>query len=184
MKRSIVSLTIPVIVFFGSVCYADDFTGYYLGLDAGYGHSNVSLPNGEDKTGSGVVGILAGYKFNPYFGVETKFTGTGKVDDKVSGAVKADAVSLNAIGFLPLNDQLNMYAKFGVAEVMAKVNGNINASDNNETGLTVGLGVDYALSKAVSVRVGWDRYKGAITEQNHDQSFNADVYTAGLTYRF
>lgn len=117
--------------------------GFYLGGNLGVGKPNIHTPNGEDKSASVVGGIVLGYKFSKYLAVESQYTGIGKVTDKVSGTAKGDAASIAAIGFLPLNDAINLYGKLGVAETKTTVSSSLApAKGDTRSSITYGLGVN------------------------------------------
>ncbi|MDP8566791.1 porin family protein [Methylophilus aquaticus] len=160
--------------------------GFYGGLNLGLGMPDLRTPSGVDKDKQAVVGALAGYKFNDYFGIEGQYTGIGKVTDNVSGSVKADALSLTAVGFVPLNDGFNLYGKLGVASTKSKVSGDLPVySDATHTGATYGLGAEYHFDKNIAMRVGWDRYKAAVdVTGGGSKTFDSNVTSVGFTYSF
>lgn len=168
-----------------SSAFAED-TGIYGGLNLGIGRPDINTPNGQDKESSAVAGILLGYKFNPYLAVEGQYTGIGKVTDNVSGSAKADAASLAVLGILPLNQNLNLYGKLGVAATKTTVSSSLSPmSDATHTGLTYGLGAEYNMNQKVGFRLGWDHYNAAIDDiGNHEKNVDADVATIGVVYHF
>ena len=168
-----------------SVAFAGD-EGFYAGGNIGVGKPNVNTPNGEDKSSSVVGGIVLGYKFSKYLGVEGEYTGIGKVTDKVSGTVKGDAASIAAIGFLPLNDEFNLYGKLGLAATKTKVSSSLAPMDGDtRTSVTYGLGGEYNLNKNIGIRIGWDHYNAAIKDvTNSKNNFGANVLNVGAVYNF
>ena len=160
--------------------------GIYVGGNIGVGKPNINTPNGEDKSSSVVGGIVLGYKFSKYLGVEGEYTGIGKVTDKVSGTVKGDAASIAAIGFLPLNDEFNLYGKLGVAATKTKVSSSLAPmNDDTRTSITYGLGGEYNLNKNIGIRLGWDHYNAAIKDvMNRKDNFGANVVSVGAVYNF
>lgn len=168
-----------------SAAFADD-QGFYAGLNVGIGKPNISTTNGVDKSSSIVSGGVLGYKINKYLGVEGQYTGIGKVTDKVSGHAKGDALSLTAIGFLPLNDEFNLYGKLGVAATKTTVSSNLSPMhDASRTGITYGLGGEYNINKNIGMRLGWDHYNAAVDLTGGSKSnVNANVITVGAVYNF
>jgi len=159
--------------------------GFYAGANLGVGMPNLKTPNGVDKDSQAVAGVLAGYKFNPYFAVEGQYTGIGKVTDNVHGSAKADALSLTAVGILPLNDAFDVYGKLGVAATSSKVSGISAYDDATRMGATYGLGAEYHFDKTVSMRVGWDHYKAEVdVNGGGSKSFDSNVTTVGVVYHF
>lgn len=160
--------------------------GWYGGLNLGVGMPNLKTPNGVDKDSQSVAGVVAGYKFNPYFAVEGQYTGTGKVTDNVSGSVKADALSLTAVGIVPLNDAFDVYGKLGVASSKTTVSSGLGTyHDASKTAATYGLGAEYHFDKALSMRVGWDHYQAEVDVSGAgSKSFDSNVTSVGFLYQF
>lgn len=160
--------------------------GFYAGGNIGVGKPSINTPNGEDKKSSALGGIVLGYKFNKYLGVEGEYTGIGKVTDKVSGSVKGDAASIAAIGFLPLNDEFSLYGKLGVAATKTKVSSSLAPmNDDTRTAITYGLGGEYNLNKNIGIRLGWDHYSAAVIDvTNSKDNFGANVVSVGAVYNF
>jgi OOP family OmpA-OmpF porin len=149
------------------------------------------------------VRVLAGYRFNRWFGVEGgyaylgEFQFTNNVSAPTSGALNADVrvlgLTLDAVGMLPLGYGLTALGKVGVfgSEVRTTrtVSGNVtpgpeattNAS-TDEANLKYGVGLQYDLGKVAAVRAEWERYTdlgNAGTGQ-----FDIDLYSVGLMFRF
>lgn len=161
-------------------------SGAYAGLNLGVGRPDINMPNGEDKQSSVVGGVVLGYKFTPYVAVEGQYTGAGKVTDNVRGSAKVDAASLAVVGFLPLNNEFNLYGKLGVAATKTTVSSNLSPmNDATHTGLTYGLGGEYNLNRNIGLRLGWDHYNAAVGDVgNHEKNLNADVVSIGGVYHF
>lgn len=168
-----------------STALADE-QGFYAGVNIGNGNLNLSTTNGTDKSSSIVGGGVLGYKFNKYLAVEGQYTGAGKVTDKISGTVKADAASLTAVGFLPLNDEFNLYGKLGIASVKSKVSSNLAPmNDATRIAATYGLGGEYNLNKNIGLRLGWDHYSAAVdTNASSTKNVSANVVSVGAVYNF
>jgi OmpA-OmpF porin, OOP family len=167
-----------------SVASADD-GGFYVGANLGIGKPDINTTNGTSKSSSAVGGAILGYKLNKYVGVEGQYTGVGKVTDKVNGTAKGDAASLTAIGFLPLNDEFNLYGKLGVAHTKTTVSSNLTPmNDATRTAITYGIGSEYNFNKNIGMRLGWDHYNAAIDRSNSSKNFNANVVSVGAVYNF
>jgi OmpA-OmpF porin, OOP family len=168
-----------------SLAFAED-VGAYVGANLGIGKPDINTTNGEDKSSSAVGGVLLGYKFNKYVGVEGQYTGIGKVTDKISGTAKGDAASLTAIGFLPLNDEFNLYGKLGLAYTKTTVSSSLAPmNDATRTAITYGLGGEYNFNKNVGMRLGWDHYNAAVDMiGSNKNNVNANVVSVGAVYNF
>ncbi len=140
---------------FGSVTAHAEQTNFYAGANLGapgYPH-NV---NGVDGSGGdGLSGkVFGGYQFTPNFAVETGLVHLGRVEN-ANGSVHARGEFVDAVGIAPLNDQWSLLGRLGVTHVTLDTsNGNDNGS-----GLKVGLGAQYALTKTVALRGEWERYR-------------------------
>jgi OOP family OmpA-OmpF porin len=181
MKKMLVILGL---ISFSHQIFAGDL-GVYTGLNLGIGKPDFNTPYGKDKDKSVVSGVVLGYKFNQYFGVEAQYTGIGKVTDNVGGSAKADALSLSAIGYLPLNDEFNLYGKLGVATIKSKVSSSLSPmNDATQTDATYGIGAQYNLNKEFGMRMGLDHYNAAIDTNNGSKNVNANVVSVGVIYNF
>lgn len=168
-----------------NVVFAGD-EGFYAGANIGVGKPNINTTNGNDKSTSAVGGIILGYKFSKYLGMEGEYTGIGKVTDKVSGSAKGDAASIAAIGFLPLNEEFNLYGKLGVAASKTSVSSSLAPMrDATRTAVTYGIGGEYNLNKNIGIRLGLDHYNAAINNaSNSKNNVNANVLNVGAEYNF
>jgi opacity protein-like surface antigen len=87
------------------------------------------------------------------------------------------------------NGPLSVYGKAGVARTKTDLEassdtgavavGNTSAS---RTGLLIGAGAKYDISRNVFARAGWDRY--AQIGSDDAGKGHADVYSVGVGYRF
>lgn len=126
--------------------------------------------------------IFAGYRFHPNFAVELGYVdlGKGTADGNVAvgadgatpgsahASVKAQAVTLDAVGILPFANNFEVFGKVGgyyahtTADVSA-VNfpflgtGSASTSDNNG-GFHYGVGLGYNFSHNWAARVEWERF--------------------------
>jgi opacity protein-like surface antigen len=145
------------------------------------------------------LGFNVGYLVNRNFAIEGAYTRLGQFDysaavsspaaDTVSGKYKAHALSLSGVGILPLQQNWSIYGKAGLARTKADLEASSatgavaagNTSDSR-TGLLIGAGAMYDLSRNVFARAGWDRY--ADIGSDATGKGHADVYSVGVGYRF
>src|SRR5437879_1971813 len=145
------------------------------------------------------LGFSVGYLFNRNFALEGAYTRLGEFNysaaasspaaDTISGKYKAHALSVSGIGILPLRQSWSVYGKAGVARTKTDLEassdtgavavGNATAS---RSGLLIGAGAMYDLSRNVFARAGWDRY--AQIGSDDTGKGHADVYSIGVGYRF
>jgi OmpA-OmpF porin, OOP family len=144
-------------------------SGIYLG--AGFANGKLSActnttsscdtfsRNAEE---SGHLRLIGGYDFNKYFGIEAGLSGLGsyKVQDTSGfnvGRVKASAVTLAAKGSYAFPHGFSVFGKLGLASVNTKYTADpgpltINTNQNS-TGLVMGLGGQYNINDMVGFRL-------------------------------
>lgn len=145
-------------------------------------------------------GILAGYQFTRNWGAEAFYTGVGKstAQDIARTAninSKADAFGVVGTGTLPLSDAFSLYGKLGYASVKTTVSctavvggaacGALGPSNATRGAATYGLGGVYNATSNIGIRLGWDRFAGAVTNPNGAQNnYNANVYSLAGVFQF
>lgn len=181
----------------GQSTYRADKGGIDNSLSAGAGVTDLSSTLDNKDTG---YKLRLGYSFNPYLAVEGGYMNFGKM--KYSGAftspaagdaggtIKAQGINVDVVGKLPLTSELSAFGKAGV--LFSKVSSDASA---NVAGLTVsdsatsrkavpglGLGLEYALARNVSLRGEWERYY----KLGNDSTGKGDVdlLSAGLNVKF
>lgn len=160
--------------------------GFYAGITLGNGKPNVT-PTAQalSKSSNFIYGGLAGYQYNKNLAVEVQFTGAGKATDVAGNTAKADALSLTAVGMLPLNDSFELLGKLGVASAKTTSSGLATNLGATRTGLTYGLGAQYNVTQNLGLRLVWDRYAVATaTAAGVKTNANANVMTLGAVYKF
>lgn len=165
-----------------SGAYAQE-TGWYGGLDVGSSRLsglNTDSLGSFDKSDT-AFDVNLGYRLNRNFALEGAYTDLGKFHFSSAagdGDVKPTAVSLAAVGILPLQANFSLYGKAGIAHTETKA---LDASDTKD-GLLAGLGVMYDFNRNVYAKAGWDRFDDVgndATGKGH-----ADLYSLGVGYRF
>jgi outer membrane immunogenic protein len=184
---------------------AYNWTGFYVGLNAGWGWGTGSLsgpPASGDLEGSGgLIGGTLGYNWQMnqiVFGVETDIAWSGIETDSGCGGGLRCAVSNDwlgtARGRLGLAmDRVMPYITGGLAygEVSAAVTGNPGASET-QAGWTLGAGVEFAMTAPWTAKLEYlyvdlgDFACGTAcgTAGPDNVEFNAHILRAGLNYRF
>ena len=159
------------------VAHADPVTPYYIGGDVGKTTQRVD-GNAQKRT-SDSYSIFGGYKFNENFAVEAAYTDLGKVD---FGGVSAKnkVYSLDGIARAPLGAGFGVYGKVGVAYAQRDFNNGLG--DKDKTGLKLGVGVDYALTKNVSLRAEATRFNNMPQANGFDKK--DDRLSLGVAYQF
>ena len=169
-----------------SGAYAQE-TGWYGGLDVGGSHVsgiNTDSLDSFDKSDM-AFDVNLGYRLNRNFALEGAYTDLGKFHFSSAAAgdgdVKPKAVSLSAVGILPLQQNFSLYGKAGIAHTETRSGGALDASDSKD-GLLAGAGVMYDFNRNVYAKAGWDHFDDVgndATGKGH-----ADLYSLGVGYRF
>lgn len=168
----------------GTACAAD--SGFYVGGSLGDGKLGVNSTVGLSKNSDVVYGGILGYQFNPNFATEVQYSGAGKATDVNGNTLKADALSVSALGILPLSNGFGIYGKLGLASTKTSTTGTFSGTGTgaSRTAVTYGLGGQYDINPAITIRLGWDRYGADSSTQGVSNNFNADVYSIGAVYHF
>jgi OOP family OmpA-OmpF porin len=141
--------------------------------------------------------LFGGYQYNKNFAVEAGYFDLGRFGfvanttpaGTLNGDIKIRGLNLDAVGILPITEKFSAFGRLGVT--YARTNGafagtgavnvlNPNPS-KNDTNLKVGLGVQYAMTDALSLRAEIERYR--INDAVGNKG-DVDMASIGLVYRF
>jgi OOP family OmpA-OmpF porin len=138
--------------------------GFYVG--ASLGVSDVDDDHFFDDNGYNLddndvaAGVFGGYKFNPYFALEGRYTSFGTFEAKdenklskgYSDDLDADALSVHAVGIVPLGSSgWSIFGQAGYARVGVD-------SNSSENALSYGVGVSYNTTENWSFALQGDLY--------------------------
>lgn len=180
----------------------DYSSGWYLGGNIGMSTTNID----EEKITQNLTGhsytdddrdlgykLFGGYQFNKYFALEGGYFNLGKFDYSLStptrtseGSVKVMGVNLDAVGILPVAEDFAAFARVGAhyAQTKASFSG-VSMADSNpkesDLNYKFGVGLQYAVTDAVGVRLEAERYRINDAVGNDG---DIDLFSIGLTYRF
>lgn len=187
MNKQLLIIALTAALGIASAQAAD--TGFYIG--GSFGKSKVSDFSSSDlNTELASMGITAtsttddedsgwkvftGYRIMKYLAVEAAYANLGEVSaDVVTTAPVAGtanvqlentAITLSALGILPLNDKFSLFARLGLnvwdTEVSASGSGSGGGtySDSEDgTGVVYGLGAAFHLTPNLNLRAEWERY--------------------------
>jgi OOP family OmpA-OmpF porin len=193
-----------------SLARAEDY-GWYVGGNLGQTRATIDDPRidanlrakgftfdsiADDKRSFGGK-VFGGYQFNNYLAVEGGYFNLGKFGytattvpaGTLRGDTKIQGVNLDLVGRLPVTDAFSVFGRAGLnyASVRDRFSGTgaVVVQDpspsKREANLKVGLGMEYALNKALSVRGEVERYRINDAVGNHG---DVDMVSVGLVYRF
>ena len=186
-------------------------TGWYAGANLGQSNATIDdarITSG--LLGNGLVAgpfnnterdrgfkLFGGYQYNRYFSVEAgyfdlgkfAFTTTTTPTGSLSGDIRLKGLNLDAVGTLPISEKFSAFGRIGVTYAHANDSftgtGAVNVLDPNpssrKTNLKVGLGLQYALTDALSLRAEIERYR---IDDAVGNKGDVDLASLGLVYRF
>lgn len=163
----------------------------YIGLGAATADHDYSI-NGLNTTGNDgwktSAKLFGGYEFNNTWGLEAGYTDFRKSGfnytnaARVAGSGSSDghAVYLAAKGNVPVNEQFSVFGKLGAENMHTSYSTTTaGGGSNSDTGVYGGVGVQYNLSKEVSLTAEYERYGN-----KKDFGPKPDVWTVGARYNF
>ena len=189
---------------------AQDAPGFYVGGNLGPtrahfnndAYNNRARNNGFTINSSSVDNsstggkLFGGYQLNPNFAVEGGYFDLGRFNysgvtsgGTYNGNTRSNGLNLDLVGTLPLSDRFSVLGRVGAAYARTRDSSSsigfappITAnSSRNDTHLKYGLGLQYAITDALSLRGELERYH-RINDQIRRS--NVDMASIGLVYRF
>jgi OOP family OmpA-OmpF porin len=149
----------------------------YVGLSIGspdWRTDNFNGVTGGDSHGTGWK-LYGGYAFNPNFALEAGGVKLGRLSGNGQSA-KADGLYVDAVGMWPVARDWTLLGRLGV--VRTNVSGPLGSEHG--TSAKGGLGVQYNLSRNVSLRGEWERYG----VKAFGEKPSVDLYSVGVNYAF
>jgi OOP family OmpA-OmpF porin len=187
-------------------------SGFYGGLDLGRSDLHASgggidgaLANqgigASSSTGNRDTsyGLNLGYRVNQYWAVEAAYTRLGDfayssnvaspAADTVQGSYRVNALSVSALGFVPLQSNWSLYGKAGIARTDTTLGASsatgatsVSGASGQSNGLVLGVGAMYDINRSLYTRVGWDHYADVGTDATGKSSIN--TFNIGVGMRF
>lgn len=161
--------------------------GGYLGVSMGSGKPGVTpAALTMSTTSSFIYGGVAGYQYNKNLAVQVQYGGLGKATDVAGNTSKIDALSMTAVGLLPLNNHFDLTAKIGIANAKTVTSGATATNlGTTRAGLTYGIGAQYNINKSMALRLELDRYAVATSNAAGVKTKgNATVINLDALYKF
>ena len=195
----------------GSTAFAQDVSGWYGGANIGRTNVTIDDPritsglaaagfitnSISDRDSSTGYKVFGGYQINQNFAVEGGYFDLGKFGytayttptGTLSGNMRVTGLNLDLVGSLPLSEKFSAFGRVGLNHARTRDNfsgtGALGATNTNPsangTNYKLGVGLQYALSEAWSIRGELERYrvKDGIGNLGH-----IDMASVGLVYRF
>lgn len=147
-------------------CVSADAPGFTLGVDYGRAEARKfcdNITNCDNSDNSPKVEI--GYAFNQNFSAELGYTSFGSLMDSSDSAFavseEAHAITLSAVGALPLNEIFAIYARGGVAWYETDNSGDVlgvPVDDDDGTTPFLGAGLKWTATDNFAIRVEYQNY--------------------------
>lgn len=172
-----------------------DFTlAPFIGASAGQSNADISCPAGTSCDDSDFAWKLyGGLEVNEYISMEVGYIDLGEVDfsGAKTGTRSTDGWMLQFVGSYAINPSISLIGRGGLNILNTNVNGTIAGTANNNAGdndivWSLGLGAQYNLTKAVGLRVEWERYfeTGSSSTNGGTGSSDVDLISAGVVFKF
>ena len=189
---------------------AQEAPGFYVGGSLGAtrahfnndAYNNLARNNGFAINSSSVDNsstggkLFGGYQLNPNFAVEGGYFDLGRFNysgvtsgGTYNGNTRSHGLNLDLVGTLPLSDRFSVLGRVGAAYAKTRDSSSstgfvppVTANRSlNDTHVKYGVGLQYAITDALSLRGELERYY-----RTNDQirRGNVDMASIGLVYRF
>ena len=161
----------------------------YLGLSAGESQLDDVCDDIENAVGAAAdcddtdtAGkVFGGWKLTDWFGLEASYVDLGEAEVEVLGTsagIEADGFGLSAVGFLPLNENFDLFAKAGAYNWDVETTGTsalaAGLDDDSGTDATYGVGARLGLNENVALRAELERYE--------IEDYDVDVASVGIEF--
>lgn len=211
MKRHMVAVSLAL----GLASGAAMADGWYAGFSVGQSRfDSVSKSEIDAALVAGGLGGVSsslddtdtaykahlGYMIDPHFAVELGYVDLGKLNYDATftspgpgtghGDVKADGVTLELVGSLPVAERFSLLARLGIIKPHVKLDvsaagggGSASASTTaTNVRFTYGLGAQYDFTPSIGARLEWQRFD----KLGNDDTGKGDVdlVSAGIDFRF
>ncbi|MBA2674461.1 outer membrane beta-barrel protein, partial [Ramlibacter sp.] len=186
--------------------YADHQSGWYLGGNVGTTRADfehkpmlsvsplavTGLSDDDHEMGYKVYG---GYQMNRNLAIEGGWFDLGRYDygyttgfGAFHGSTRFRGVNLDLVGTLPISDRFSAFARVGAVYSRSRATtsstglvGNYGSRRENDFGVKVGVGLEYAFTPQLSVRGELERYR--LEDPVRHRGY-IDMASVGLVYRF
>ena len=189
---------------------AQEAPGFYVGGSVGPtrahfnndAYNNLARNNGFAINSSSVDNsstggkLFGGYQLNPNFAVEGGYFDLGRFNysgvtsgGTYNGNTRSHGLNLDLVGTLPLSDRFSVLGRVGAAYARTRDSSSstgfappVTANmSRNDTHVKYGVGLQYAITDALSLRGELERYHRV---NDQIRRGNVDMASIGLVYRF
>ncbi len=165
-KTKLTALCVVLVGTMGSNITQAADGGFYLGLNVGQAEArkycdNIANCDSADNSMRGEIG----YKFNNYFGTELGYSSFGTLfnanDNNVNAKQDASALTVSALGSMPITERLSMFGRLGLARYSVSNSGtvqNVMVEDGDSTKPYLGAGMKFDLDSNWMLRAEYQIY--------------------------
>lgn len=179
----------------GPVLAGNFFVGTTLGeVDIG-DYELESVSSDLDDTDFGYR-VFAGWRFNKYFAIGGGYVDLGELEARgnsidepnFTDTIEADALEAWVAGFLPISERFSLFGTLGAfnwdQEVDYADDNGTFSGDSDGTGMTYGVGANYAITERFGVHAAYSWYPevGDLDDTGHEN--DRDFYGIGFTWLF
>jgi len=168
-----------------------DFTlAPYLGASAGQSNTDSCITGTCDKTDTAWK-VYGGLEMNEFISMEVGYADLGTVKYSApTGTRDTQGVIMQLLGTYALNPSFTLLARGGMnflkTDVKGAVAGTSGRAEDTDIVWSAGVGAQYNFTKAVGLRVEWERYFEAGSPAFNGGTGEADIdlISAGVVYKF
>lgn len=135
--------------------------------------------------------IYGGLEMNEYISMEVGYVDLGTVDYSApTGSRETHGMTIQMVGTLALNPSLTLIGRGGMNILNTEINGAVAGASVNrgdtDISWSAGLGAQYNFTKAVGLRMEWERYfeTGSSVSNGGTGEADIDLVSVGLIYKF
>lgn len=174
-KKSVFS---AILLTLGMTADALADNGFYGGASIGQATIDAcdGVTNCDDEDTSWK--IFGGWEMNPNIAFEAGWVDFGEITGSVGGSAvsaEVDGWTLAAKGILPINEQFDVFGKFGAIMWDVEGSGAASGISDDGTDLMYGLGAQYMLTNQFGIVGEWEWF---------DIDSDVDLFSVGVLFKF
>jgi OmpA-OmpF porin, OOP family len=155
----------------------------YAGVSVGRSDYDIACPIGFgcDRRETGFK-LFAGGKSNEFLGLEASYVYLGKAN-RGGGDTWGQGLNLSLVGTFPVGQGIGVNGKIGGIYGWTKTEGfapGMPTGRDHGLGLSYGVGLNFALTPTIDLRLDWDRYRLKFETGRDD----VDLASIGVAFRF
>lgn len=159
----------------------------YVGLSLGQSTTDSCITGTCDDTDTAGK-IYGGLEMNEYISMEVGYVDLGTVEYSApTGSRATQGMAVQMVGTLALNPSFTLLGRGGMNILNTEVNGAIAGPSSNvgdaDISWSLGLGAQYNFTKAVGLRMEWERYF-EVGDADTTRAADIDLLTVGVVFKF